>query len=125
MSPTSNIHLTPTPFSHLILTRVPSVYKNTCARTRMQILHIIHMYIYMFRAICQFAQFRNCAAQITNLRNYLQSTAQFVNYLPICMEQAIIPFANEAREHFSSALECRYGPKKLRRLTLVRARPDR
>ena len=48
-----------------------------------------------------------------------QSTAQFVNYLP--MEQA---FANEARERLSSVLKCRYGPKKLKRLTLVRARPN-
>ena len=63
--------------------------------------------------------------QISKLHNYIvtvQSTAQFVNYLP--MEQVITPFANGARERLSSALEHRYGPKKLRRLTLVRARPD-
>ena len=62
-----------------------------------------------------------CSAQFVNLRNFeiaphkleisklhnylytVQSTAQFVNHLH--MKQAIILFANEAREHFSSALE--------------------
>ena len=33
----------------------------------------------MFRAICQFAQFQNCAVQNTNLR----IAAQIVDYLPV------------------------------------------
>ena len=30
--------------------------------------YITRVYVYMFRAICQFAQFRNCAVQIRNFQ---------------------------------------------------------
>ena len=55
----------------------------------------VHNYIYV---PCNF-EIAPRKLEISNLRNYLytaQSTAQFVNYLP--MEQA---FANEARERLS------------------------
>ena len=67
----------------------------------------------MFCAICQFAQlFINCANH--------RAICKLHVHMYLLMEQA---FANEARERLSSALKCRYGPKKLKRLTLVRARP--
>ena len=39
----------------------------------------LHVLVYMFRAICKFTQFRNCAAQIRNCEN----GNQFQNWNPI------------------------------------------
>ena len=76
----------------------------------------------MFRTICQFAQFRNCATQICNLRNY------YVNHGAICKLPTRGLSDNCVREWGKIMLVVCTGmpvhPKELKRLTLLRARPD-